>query len=98
VLPLIKSGGPGGSVEDGAHDTSVQSVLEYVCGFFSSRLANLGNEVVECCDVCVDVAIFQAEAHEPVVCLLLFIRVSEDVLKMLLEVGPNCFVIFVPVI
>ena len=58
VLPLIKSGGPGGSVEDGAHYALVQSILEYVCGFFSSRPTDLGDEVVKRCDVCIDVTIF----------------------------------------
>ena len=98
MLPLIESGGPGGSVEDGAYDASVQSVLEYVCGFFSSRPANLGDEVVKCCDICVDVAIFQAEAHEPIVCLLFLVCVGESVLEMLFEVSPDCLVIFVSVI
>ena len=98
VLPLVQSGGPGGSVEYGAHDASIQSVLKYVCGFFSSRPANLGDEIVKCCDVCVNVAVFQAKVHEPIVGLLLLVRVCECVLEPLFEVGPDCFVVFVSVI
>ena len=97
-LPLVKSGGPGGSVEYGAHDASVQSVLEYMCGFFSSRPADFGDEVIECCDVCVDVAVFQAEAHEPVICLLFLVRVRKGTPEALFEVGPDRFIVFVSVI
>jgi hypothetical protein len=98
LLPLVESGGPGGSVEYGAHDASIQSVLEYVCCFFSSRPANFGDEVIKCRNVCVDVAVFQAEAHKPVVSLLLLVGISETVLETLLEIGPDSFVVFVSVI
>ena len=98
MLPLIQSGGPGGSIEYGAHDASVQSILEYMCGFFSSRPAYFGDEVIKSCNIGVNVAVFQAEAHEPIVCLLFLVCVGESVLKTLFKVGPDCFIVFVPII
>jgi hypothetical protein len=98
ILPLIKSGGPGGSVEDGVHNASVQSFLEYVCGFFFSHLANFGDEVVEHCNIGVNVAIFQTEAHEPIVCLLFLVRIGVGVFEVLFKVTPDGLIIFISVI
>jgi hypothetical protein len=75
------------------HYALIQSLLEYVCSFFSSYPANFGDEVVECCDVGIDVAIFQVEAYEPVVCLLFLVGVCECVFEALFEVAPNGFVV-----